>query len=96
MTSSKWVIVHSPFLAMTPEPRGDELDGELNITGEITMKKSDVIKIVVEGVASVVIGIFADSITKKLKESSKKKDFDSTMVGDLTVSELKDIIRGEA
>ena len=60
------------------------------------MKKEDIVKIVVEGVASVVIGIFADSITKKLKESSKKKDFDSTMVGDLTVSELKDIIRGEA
>lgn len=60
------------------------------------MKKEDIIKIVVEGVASIVIGIFADSITKKLKDTNKKKNFDSTMVGDLTVSELKAIINGEA
>lgn len=60
------------------------------------MKKEDIVKIVVEGVASIVIGIFADGITKKLKDSSKKKNFDGTMVGDLTVSELKAIINGEA
>jgi len=60
------------------------------------MKKEDIIKIVVEGVASIVIGIFADSIAKKLKDSNKKKNFDGTMVGDLTVSELKAIINGEA
>ena len=60
------------------------------------MKKEDIVKIVVEGVASVVIGIFADSITKKLKDSSKKNNFNSTMVSDLTVSELKAIINGEA
>ena len=60
------------------------------------MKKEDIIKIVVEGVASIVIGIFADSITKKLKDTNKKKNFDSTMVGNLTVSELKAIINGEA
>ena len=60
------------------------------------MKKEDIVKIVVEGVASIVIGIFADSITKKLKDTNKKKNFNSTMVGDLTVSELKAIINGEA
>ena len=60
------------------------------------MKKEDIIKIVVEGVASIVLGIFADSIAKKLKDSNKKKNFDGTMVGDLTVSELKAIINGEA
>ena len=60
------------------------------------MKKEDIIKVVVEGVASIVIGIFADSITKKLKDGSKKKNFNSTMVSDLTVSELKAIINGEA
>ena len=60
------------------------------------MKKEDIVKIVVEGVASIVIGIFADSITKKLKDTNKKKNFNSTMVSDLTVSELKAIINGEA
>ena len=60
------------------------------------MKKEDLVKIVVEGITSIVIGIFADSIAKKLKDSSKKKNFDGTMVGDLTVSELKAIINGEA
>ena len=60
------------------------------------MKKEDIVKIVVEGVASIVIGIFADSITKKLKDGSKKKNFNSTMVSDLPVSELKATINAAA
>lgn len=60
------------------------------------MKKGDIVKIVVEGVASIAIGLIADSITRKVKDNAKKTNFDGTLVGDLTVSELKDIIRGEA
>lgn len=60
------------------------------------MKKRDIVKIVIEGVASIAIGIFADSIAKRLADANKKKDFNNSLVADLTVSELKDIIRGEA
>jgi hypothetical protein len=61
-----------------------------------TMKKGDIVKIVVEGVASIAIGLIADSVTRKLKDNAKKTNFDETLVGDLTVSELKDILKGEA
>lgn len=60
------------------------------------MKKGDIVKIVIEGVASIAMGIIADSIAKKLADANKKKDFNNSLVADLTVSELKDIIRGEA
>lgn len=60
------------------------------------MKKGDIVKIVVEGVASIAIGLIADSVTRKLKDNAKKTNFDETLVGDLTVSELKDILKGEA
>lgn len=60
------------------------------------MKKGDIIKLVIEGVASIVIGVLADSVAKKLADVNKKKDFDNSLVADLTVSELKNIIKGEA
>ena len=59
------------------------------------MKKEDIVKIVVEGVASIVIGLVADGFSKKLKEQAKKNNFDQTLVGDLTVSELKTILKEE-
>lgn len=60
------------------------------------MKKKDITLIVLEGVASIVVGILADSITRKFKKQGKKEDFDNTLVADLTVAELKKIIKDEA
>lgn len=60
------------------------------------MKKGDIIKIVIEGVASIAISVLADGIAKRLADVNKKKDFNNSLVADLTVSELKDIIKGEA
>lgn len=60
------------------------------------MKKGDIVKIVIEGVASIAISVIADGIAKKLTDANKKKDFNSSLVADLTVSELRDIIREEA
>lgn len=60
------------------------------------MRKGDIIKIVIEGVASIAISVLADGIAKRLADANKKKDFNNSLVADLTVSELKDIIKGEA
>ena len=59
------------------------------------MKRFDIGKMVLESIVGVVVSAAAGIYFKKLKEQKKKESFDSTMVGDLTVAELRRVLKEE-
>lgn len=60
------------------------------------MKKEDIGKIVVEGLIGMIITTGIELIAKKIKDRNKEASLDNSLVGDLTVWELKQILREEA
>ena len=59
------------------------------------MKKSDIFKTVGLELVGIAVGLVADSIVKRVKNQKKKEDLDNTLVADLTVAELREILKEE-
>ena len=58
--------------------------------------KVDVARVVLEGLVSIALGLAAESIIGGFKQRMKKDAPEKTLVADLTVEELRQILREEA
>ena len=57
------------------------------------MKEIEWKKLIVEGLVTLAIGLIADGITQGVSERKKKGNFEKTQVADLTVEELRNILK---
>ena len=55
----------------------------------------DLGKVVLEGLVGIVLSVAAEGILAKFKERRKQEAFEETLVSDLTVEELRKILREE-
>jgi len=60
------------------------------------MKKEDLGKIVIEGIVGIALSVVLEGVVSRIKNRKKQENPDSTMVGDLTVGDLREILREEA
>lgn len=56
------------------------------------MKKEDIGKIVVEGLVSIALSVIVEGVVSSISAKMKPKGEEHTMVSDLTVAELKQIL----
>ena len=58
--------------------------------------KVDVSKVVLEGLIGIALTLVVEGITAKIRDRKKKESPEETLVADLTVAELRNILREEA